>query len=70
MELENTVTGHPAVAEATEAGVPDPRWEERPPACVTLRGGAAVTPGGLREFLTGRIRRSYAYQEVAVTTPG
>ncbi|MEW2395637.1 long-chain-fatty-acid--CoA ligase [Streptomyces sp. NPDC046862] len=98
VELENALAGHPAVAEAAVVGVPDPRWEERPLACVTLRDGAAATPEELRAFLTGRvarwwlperwafvesiprtsvgkldknrIRRSYADQELAVTTLG
>ncbi|MFJ9565208.1 long-chain-fatty-acid--CoA ligase [Streptomyces fuscichromogenes] len=57
VELENALAGHPAVAEVAVVGVPDPRWEERPLACVVLREGAAATPDELRAFLNGRVAR-------------
>jgi fatty-acyl-CoA synthase len=37
--------------EAAVIAVPDPRWDERPLACVVLRDGATVTPVELCEFL-------------------
>ena len=55
VELENHLMAHPAVAEATVVGVPDPRWQERPLAAVVLREGAEATPGELREYLSGLI---------------
>jgi fatty-acyl-CoA synthase len=36
VELENVLMGHPAVLEAAVVAVPDPRWGERPLACVVL----------------------------------
>jgi fatty-acyl-CoA synthase len=57
VELENTIMAHPHVLEAAVVGIPDPRWEERPLACVVLREGADVTPDALRAFLAERVAR-------------
>ncbi|MFF3843018.1 long-chain fatty acid--CoA ligase [Streptomyces sp. NPDC001930] len=57
IELENALIEHPAVLEAIVVGVPDPRWEERPLACVSLVPGAEADGDELREFLTGRVAR-------------
>ncbi|WP_329284565.1 long-chain fatty acid--CoA ligase [Streptomyces sp. NBC_00691] len=57
IELENAIIEHPAVLEAIVVGVPDPRWEERPLACVSLVPGAEADGDELREFLTGRVAR-------------
>ncbi|MFD3994644.1 long-chain-fatty-acid--CoA ligase [Streptomyces sp. NPDC058583] len=57
IELENAIIEHPAVLEAIVVGVPDPRWEERPLACVSLVPGAEAGGDELREFLTGRVAR-------------
>ena len=47
VELENQLMAHPDVREASVIGVPDPRWDERPLACVVLKDG-----------IGGRTRRS------------
>jgi len=57
IDLENAIMAHPAVLEAAVVGVPDPRWDERPLACVVLRDGARVTSDGLREFLADRVAK-------------
>ncbi|MFJ7958865.1 long-chain fatty acid--CoA ligase [Streptomyces sp. NPDC096319] len=57
IELENAIIEHPAVLEAVVVGVPDPRWEERPLACVSLVPGAGVGAEELRAFLSGRVAR-------------
>jgi len=57
VELENHLMAHPEVVEASVIGVPDPRWDERPLACVVVGEGAAVTPAELREFLGGRVAK-------------
>ena len=38
VELEGHLMAHPDVAEAAVIAVPDPRWDERPLACVVLQG--------------------------------
>jgi len=50
--LENALMAHPSVAEAAVIAVPDPRWQERPLACVVVRPGHAPTPEELRERLS------------------
>lgn len=37
VDMENAIMSHPAVLEAAVAGIPHPKWEERPVALVVLR---------------------------------
>jgi fatty-acyl-CoA synthase len=55
IDLENAIMAHPGVLEAAVIGVPDPRWDERPLACVVLKGEASTTAGELRNFLESRV---------------
>ena len=57
VELENGIMAHLDVLEAAVIGVPDPRWEERPLACVVLRPGARVTADTLKAFLGERVAK-------------
>ncbi|RKM76590.1 fatty acid--CoA ligase [Rhodococcus opacus] len=57
VELENALLEHEAVIEVAVIGVPDPKWEERPFVCVTLKPGAAVTALELLAFLDGKVAR-------------
>ncbi|HEY4177190.1 MAG TPA: long-chain fatty acid--CoA ligase [Kofleriaceae bacterium] len=57
VELESALMAHPDVVEASVIGVPDPRWQERPLACVVTRAGANITPQALRGFLASRVAR-------------
>jgi fatty-acyl-CoA synthase len=57
VELENALMAHPDVLEAAVIGVPDPRWEERPLACVVPRPGARPTTEALQAFLGERVAR-------------
>jgi fatty-acyl-CoA synthase len=57
VELENLLMAHPDVVEAAVVGVPDPRWDERPLACVVRRADAAITAGQLREFLSEKLAK-------------
>src|SRR5439155_1260626 len=54
VELENALMAHPDLVEAAVIAVPDPRWDERPLACVVPRPGASVTVDALKAFLAGR----------------
>ncbi len=55
--LENEVMAHPDVFEAAVVAVPDPKWQERPLACVVPVPGAAPTAEALVEYLEGRVPR-------------
>ncbi|HEV3168802.1 MAG TPA: long-chain fatty acid--CoA ligase [Actinocrinis sp.] len=57
VDLENQLHGHPAVLEAAVVGIPDPRWEERPLACVVLRPGENATAAELAGYLSGKFAR-------------
>lgn len=37
VDMENTIMGHPAVAEAAVIAMPHEKWDERPMACVVLK---------------------------------
>jgi acyl-CoA synthetase (AMP-forming)/AMP-acid ligase II len=55
VELENEIMAHPKVAEAAVIGVPHPRWDERPLACVVVKPGEDLTKDEVIEFLTPRV---------------
>ncbi|MFA5891068.1 MAG: long-chain fatty acid--CoA ligase [Actinomycetota bacterium] len=57
VEVENTLMGHPDIVESAVIGVPDPKWDERPLACVVLKEGAKPDAEGLRDFLSGQVVR-------------
>ncbi|MDW8468635.1 MAG: long-chain fatty acid--CoA ligase [Burkholderiales bacterium] len=57
VDMENLLMAHPAVAEAAVIAVPDPKWTERPLACVVLKPGASATPEELRAHLAARFAR-------------
>ena len=57
VELENTLMAHPAVFEAAVVAVPDPRWDERPLACVVRRPGQDVSPQELSDFLSDKVAK-------------
>jgi len=66
VELENAIMGHPAVAEAAVVGVPHPKWDERPLACVVLKPGASLTRDELRGFLADKVARWWLPDDVVV----
>ena len=51
VDLENALMGHPALAEAAVIAIPDPKWSERPLACVVFKPGASATPAELSAHL-------------------
>ena len=57
LDLENAIMAHPSVLEAAVIAVPDPKWDERPMACVVLREGASATVDELKSFLDGRVAK-------------
>jgi len=57
VELENHLMAHPDIVEASVIGVPDPRWQERPLACVVRKSGSDVAPAELAAFLAERVAK-------------
>jgi len=59
IEVEDVLYGHPDVAEAAVIGIPDPRWQERPLACVVPKPGqeSSATTESLRSYLEERFPR-------------
>ena len=55
VQLENAIMSDPRVREAAVIGVVDPRWGERPVACVVASDGVTLTPDDVREHLRGRV---------------
>ncbi|MGQ0845856.1 MAG: long-chain fatty acid--CoA ligase [Sporichthyaceae bacterium] len=51
VDLELHLASHPDLVEAAVIGIPDPKWDERPLACVVPREGTMPTPEELRAFL-------------------
>jgi len=56
-EVEDVISVHPAVLEATVTGVPDDRFGQRLRAQVVLREGRSVSAAELREFVRARLAR-------------
>lgn len=59
VELERRILSHPMVQEAAVVGIPHPRWQERPLACVVPKpdGAGQFTPSELLQFLSGQVAR-------------
>jgi fatty-acyl-CoA synthase len=57
VELEGHLMAHPEVVEAAVIAVPDPRWDERPLACVVLRERAVTDASDLRDFLSDHVAK-------------
>jgi fatty-acyl-CoA synthase len=57
VELENNLMAHPDIVEAAVIGVPDPRWHERPLACVVCAEGSAVSAADLQAFLADKLAK-------------
>jgi fatty-acyl-CoA synthase len=57
VDLENTLMGHPAVAEATVVGLKHQKWDERPVAFVVLKPGAEATQEELVAYLSDKVAK-------------
>lgn len=59
VDLENNIMSHPAVAEAAVIAMPDPKWQERPMACVVLKESekGKVTEEDILKFLEDKVAK-------------
>jgi fatty-acyl-CoA synthase len=51
VDLENALMAHPAIAEAAVIAIPDPKWSERPLACIVWKPDAAIAPERIADAL-------------------
>ena len=51
VDVENLLMGHAAVAEAAVIAIPDPKWSERPLACVVFKPGHDAGASALNDHL-------------------
>jgi acyl-CoA synthetase (AMP-forming)/AMP-acid ligase II len=63
-EIEDVITGHPAVVEAAVVGVPDDNWGQSIAAVVVRRPGAGVTAEEIREWVRASLRSSKTPERV------
>jgi fatty-acyl-CoA synthase len=57
LDLENALTGHPAVQEAAVIGIAHPRWDERPLAVIVCKQDQQVSEQELRDYLAPRFAK-------------
>jgi len=57
VELENEIMAHPNVAEAAVIGVPHPKWDERPVACVVVKPGEQLTKDEIMDFIRPKVAK-------------
>jgi fatty-acyl-CoA synthase len=64
--LEEAIRAHPEVVDAAVIGVPDPRWQERPIAYVTVRTDPGPGVDELRAFLSRDLPTWWAPDQVEI----
>ncbi|MBM7806840.1 fatty-acyl-CoA synthase [Geodermatophilus bullaregiensis] len=57
VDLENAIMSHPKVKEAAVVGIPHPKWDERPLACVVLREGETMTEEEVLDHLRPQVAK-------------
>ena len=64
VDLENEIMAHPEVAEAAVIGIPHPRWDERPLACVVRSEGPELSRQDVLDWLTPRVAKWWLPDDV------
>ena len=64
VELENEIMSHPKVAEAAVIGIPHPKWDERPIACVVVKPGEELTKDEVLDYLRPKVAKWWLPDDV------
>lgn len=64
VDLENALMAHEAIYEAAVVAIPDPKWQERPVACVVLKENANVTKEEILGFLKPQFAKWWLPNEI------
>jgi len=64
VDLENALMAHPAVFEAAVVSIPDPKWQERPVACIVLKDGQNISKEEILAFLEPQFAKWWLPDEV------
>ena len=64
VDLENTIMGHPKVAEAAVIAVPHPKWMERPLACVVVKEGEELEKDELFTYLRENLSKQQVPDDI------
>lgn len=51
LTLEDVISQFPPVLECAVIGIPDPKWDERPCACIAFKEGQSATPEEIRDWI-------------------
>lgn len=65
-DLENALMAHEAVFEAAVIAVPDPKWQERPVACVVLKENEKLTEEDMKQFLEPQFAKFWIPDRVLI----
>lgn len=57
LQLEDLISKHPDIEEASVIGIPDPKWTERPLAIVVARKGSGIGEEDIRTLLRGHAEK-------------
>src|SRR5699024_11620738 len=64
VDLENALMAHPSVFEAAVIAREDPKWQERPIACVVLKEGEKITKEALLKYLEPQFAKWWLPDEI------
>jgi len=66
VELESLIMGHPKVLEACVVGIPHPKWDERPLACVVPKPDfvGQISKDEIIEYLRPRVAKWWLPDDV------
>ncbi|WP_041544301.1 long-chain fatty acid--CoA ligase [Oceanobacillus iheyensis] len=64
VDLENALMAHEDIFEAAVVAIPDPKWQERPIACVVCKENAQLTKEDVLQFLQPQFAKFWLPDEV------